>query len=127
MPCLLQEIASRWCHQTVCLVLTIEVYGDTTFKEIKSINLRPLNCRKQHRRLQSRSRTLTCPRSTRSSRPSGRSFQTSSCSSSCASLYLQSTTMSSIACPVYTHTLAFCCSEDWSGANSSRVWHIPTS
>ena len=29
MPCSLQEMASRWCHRYVCLVLTIEFYGST--------------------------------------------------------------------------------------------------
>ena len=29
MPCLLQEMANRWCHRYVCLVLTIEFYGST--------------------------------------------------------------------------------------------------
>ena len=27
MPRLLQEMASRWCHQSACLVLTIDIYG----------------------------------------------------------------------------------------------------
>ena len=27
MPRSLQEMASRWCHRSVCLVLTIDVYG----------------------------------------------------------------------------------------------------
>ena len=26
MPCTLQEMASRWSHQSVCLALTIDVY-----------------------------------------------------------------------------------------------------
>ena len=38
-PCafLLQEMASRWCHQYVCLFLTIEVYDDDDDNEC-SIN-----------------------------------------------------------------------------------------
>ena len=27
MSCSLQEIDSRWCHQSLCLVLTIDVYA----------------------------------------------------------------------------------------------------
>ena len=27
LPYLLQEMAGRWCHQSVCLTLTIDVYG----------------------------------------------------------------------------------------------------
>ena len=27
MPHLLREMAGRWCHRFVCLVLTIDVYG----------------------------------------------------------------------------------------------------
>ena len=31
LPHLLQEMASRWCHRSVCLELKIEVYGMAIF------------------------------------------------------------------------------------------------
>ena len=33
MPCSLQEMAGRWCHQSVCLVLTIDINGSNNYTD----------------------------------------------------------------------------------------------